>query len=122
MVICQATRLETEKDELLELHRSIVESSIKLSHGLNEALQMASAETSQRQAFMEATAALQAKLTQDLEATETGIRALLGNLMERIESAVDSVVTTATSALARVHNDATSLEKVRVLAILYKYD
>jgi hypothetical protein len=114
MVICQATRLETEKEELLELHRSIVESSIKLSHGLKEALQMASAESSQRQAFMEATAALQAKLTQDLEATETGFRALLGNLMEGIESAVDSVVTAATSALARVHNDATSLERVRV--------
>ncbi|KAF4153854.1 hypothetical protein CNMCM6069_000198 [Aspergillus lentulus] len=111
MVICQATRLETEKEELLELHRSIVESSIKLSHGLKEALQMASAESSQRQAFMEATAALQAKLTQDLEATETGFRALLANLMEGIESAVDSVVTTATTALARVHNDATSLER-----------
>ncbi|KAF4229579.1 hypothetical protein CNMCM6805_001255 [Aspergillus fumigatiaffinis] len=111
MVICQATRLETEKEELLELHHSIVESSIKLSHGLKEALQMASAESSQRQAFMEATAALQAKLTQDLEATETGFRALLGNLMEGIESAVDSVVTAATSALARVHNDATSLER-----------
>lgn len=114
MVICQATRLETEKEELLELHRSIVESSIKLSHGLEEALEMAYAESSQHQAFIEATAALQAKLRQDLEATETGFKALLGNLMEGIKSAVDSGVTTVTSTLARVHNDAASLETVRV--------
>ncbi|KAH1694510.1 hypothetical protein KXX24_002414 [Aspergillus fumigatus] len=110
MVICQATRLETEKEELLELHRSIVESSIKLGHGLEEALEMAYAESSQHQAFIEATAALQAKLRQDLEATETGFKALLGNLMEGIKSAVDSGVTTVTSTLARVHNDAASLE------------
>lgn len=75
---------------------------------------MAYAESSQHQAFIEATAALQAKLRQDLEATETGFKALLGNLMEGIKSAVDSGVTTVTSTLARVHNDAASLETVRV--------
>lgn len=117
VVICQAARIEIEKEELLELHRSTVENTAKLNHGLQEALRNAAAESMRHEAFLREIDDMRAKLNHELGETESYIRRTVANLLHDIESAAHSVVTSATSVLGRVQTEATSLEKVRAYLI-----
>ena len=112
MVICQATRIEKEKEELLDLHKSIFDATLKLRHGLEEALQMAAAESAEQKAFAHAIGALRNKLTCELEETELHFKGFLGAIFRNIELSVGSVVNSVTSTLGRVQSGTTALEKV----------
>ncbi|KAI9925205.1 hypothetical protein MW887_006125 [Aspergillus wentii] len=111
VVICQAARVENEKEELLGLHRSIVESTIKLNDGFQEALRMAADESSQHRAFMHANEVMRARLVHDLEETESRFKYFVANLFHDIESSFDSVMTIMTSVLGRVQTEVTVLGK-----------
>lgn len=112
MVICQAARIENEKEELLDLHRSIIDVTLKLNHGLEEALRMAASESAEQKAFAEAIGAMQNRLARDLEETESHFKGVISGIFHEIESSVESVVTSVTSALGRVQTGAMTLEKV----------
>lgn len=112
MVICQAARTETEKDELLSLHRSIVDSNVKLDEGLRLALQRAAMESAKNEAFFQAVQALQDKLLVDLERNESVLQHIFSRLLHEVEAAIGTVVATVTSSLRRVQNETMSLEKV----------
>jgi hypothetical protein len=112
MVICQASRIENEKEELLELHRFVVESTIKLNHGLQEALRTAAEDSAEHKAFMDVIATMRVRLVHELEESETLFRRAVANVLHDIGSAVDSAVTGVTSIFAKVQMEATALEKV----------
>lgn len=112
MVICQAARMETEKEELLNLYRSIVNSSLRLNTGLQEAVRNAEAEASRHQAFVQAVEALHNKLVQDLDKTESLFKRTFANLLHEIESGLRTVTSSVTSAFNRVQNEAADIEKV----------
>lgn len=112
LVICQATKMETEKDELLNLHRSIVVSNVKLNEGLQLALQNAAMDSARNEAFFQAVQALQDKLLVDLERNESAFQRIFGKLMHEVETGINTVIDTVTSSLRRVKNETTSLEKV----------
>ncbi|KAJ6095904.1 hypothetical protein N7486_006650 [Penicillium sp. IBT 16267x] len=111
MVICQAARMETEKDRLLNLHRSIVDSNVKLNEGLQGALHKAAMDSAKNEAFFQAVQALQDKLLVNLERNESAFQRMFGKLLHDIETGIDTVVTTVTSALGRVQSETSSLEK-----------
>ena len=121
MVICQATRIENEKEELLNLHKSIADVTLKLRHGLGEALRMAAAESAQQKAFAHAVGAMRNKLACEIEETELRFRVVLSGIVHNIELSVGGVVNSVASALGRVHTGTTALEKVCERAfILYQ--
>lgn len=113
VVICQAARIENEKEELLDLHRSIIDVTLKLNHGLEEALRTAAAETAEQEAFAHAVGAMRNKLTRELEDTEIRFKGFINGIFHDAGLSVESFVTSMTSALGRFHTGTVALEKVR---------
>ncbi|PLB55322.1 hypothetical protein P170DRAFT_470736 [Aspergillus steynii IBT 23096] len=111
LVICQAARVESEKNELLELYKSILEASAKLNSGLQEALRMAAAESMQHKAFMETTAIMRARLATELDETHSRFISIFESIFHDIGLGVNSMVGSVNSILSRVQNEAISLEK-----------
>ncbi|KAB8270967.1 hypothetical protein BDV30DRAFT_250276 [Aspergillus minisclerotigenes] len=113
-VICQAARTENEKEELLNLHRSVVEGSNKLNQGLQEALRTAAAESLHHRAFVSEIANMNARLVHDMEETRSHFKAIIEKAFYGIESRAVSIVNTVTSVLGRVQAGVTNLDKVLV--------
>ncbi|KAJ1717224.1 nuclear membrane fusion protein Kar5 [Aspergillus flavus] len=101
-VICQAARTENEKEELLNLHRSVVEGSNKLNQGLQEALRTAAAESLHHRAFVSEISNMNARLVHDMEETRSHFKAMIEKAFYKIESRAVSIVNTVTSVLGRV--------------------
>ncbi|KAE8368643.1 hypothetical protein BDV27DRAFT_167640 [Aspergillus caelatus] len=110
-VICQAARVENEKEELLNLHRSVVEGSNKLNQGLQEALRTAAAESLQHRAFVSEIASMNDRLVHDMEETRSHLKTMIEKAFYEIEARATSVVNTVTSVLGRIQAGATDLDK-----------
>ncbi|RAK77298.1 putative nuclear membrane fusion protein Kar5 [Aspergillus fijiensis CBS 313.89] len=91
VVICQAARDETEKAELLELYRSILNSSAELEHGLHEAVEVAAADLVRQKEFMQAVGIMRSRMRQQLEETDMRLRSTMDRILHGLYAyAVDS--------------------------------
>lgn len=81
---------------------------------------MAAAKSAEQQAFLHAIDAMRNRLVRELEETESHFKRVVKSIVHEIESSVDSVMTSVTSALGRVHTEATGLEKVWNICLLYR--
>lgn len=115
MVICQATRLEMEREELLDLHRAIVETSSKLHQGLQEALYNSALETSQHHTFLEEVRQLQMRLVEEIEGSASVTQSALHKLLRQVHAGLDRISTSVTSVMDQLHREAGTLEKVEFL-------
>lgn len=113
VVICQASRIESEKEELLELHRFVAESTRKLNRGLQEALRMAAEGSARHKEFMDVIAHMRAKLAHELEESESLFKRAIASLLNDVESGVDTAVKGVASIFGRAQVEAAMLEKVR---------
>ncbi|KAI2705075.1 hypothetical protein CBS147317_2027 [Penicillium roqueforti] len=102
LVICHASRIETEKEELIELQRSIAKSSLKLNNGLQEALRNAIAQSAQQQSFIHALQSLQGKIVTDMEATDSVFKRTFGKFLREIEAGIWSLQDSISEALSNV--------------------
>jgi hypothetical protein len=112
LVICQASRIETEKEELLDLHRSIAKSSLKLNNGIHDALRDAAAQSEQQQLFMQAVQVLQEKIVMDMEQTNSLFQRTFGNFLREIELGIGGLQDSISSALFNLRTGTEVLEKV----------
>lgn len=113
IVICQASRIEIEKEELLDLHRSILRSSIKLDEGFHQALRNAAMEASQHETFLQSVQLLQGKLATDMEASQSLFQQTLGGFLRDIELGIERVTAAVASALGHVQSETAVLGQVR---------
>lgn len=113
IVICQASRIEIEKEELLDLHRSILRSSIKLDEGFHQALRNAAMEASQHETFLQSVQLLQGKLATDMEASQSLFQQTLGGFLRDIELGIERVAAAVASALGHVQSETAVLGQVR---------
>ncbi|OQE46437.1 hypothetical protein PENCOP_c001G06990 [Penicillium coprophilum] len=111
LVICHASRMETEKEELIDLHRSIAKSSLKLNNGLQEALQHAAAQSTEQQSFIHAVQSLQERIVTDMEATDSVFRRTLSKFLREIEIGISSLQDSISAALSNVRTGTGALEK-----------
>ncbi|CAI7645181.1 unnamed protein product [Penicillium glandicola] len=111
LVICHASRMETEKDELIDLHRSIANSSLKLNNGLQEALRNATAQSAKQQSFIQAIQSLQEKMVTDMEATDSVFKRTFGKFLREIEAGIWSLQDSISVALSNVKTGTGLLEK-----------
>lgn len=118
MVICQAAGIENEKEELLDLHKSIIHSTFKLNHGLKEALKTASAESAAHGAHINTVNSMREKLSYGLDETESRVKTVLGGIVHDIESSIGSALNSVTSALGSLRTGTEALEKVRIQTCL----
>lgn len=113
LVICHASRIETEKEELIELQRSIAKSSLKLNNGLQEALRNAIAQSAQQQSFIHALQSLQGKIVTDMEATDSVFKRTFGKFLREIEAGIWSLQDSISEALSNVRAGTGVLEGVQ---------
>ncbi|KAJ5513266.1 hypothetical protein N7463_002818 [Penicillium fimorum] len=111
LVICHASRMETEKEELIDLHRSIAKSSLKLTNGLQEALQDAAARSMEQQSFIHAVQSMQEKIVSDMETTDSVFKRTFGKFLREIEAGVSSLQDSISTALSNVRTGTGVLEK-----------
>lgn len=117
VVICQAARIELEKEELLELHRSAVVNTYKLNQGLQEALRDAESDLSRHRAFMSMVDAVRTNLSHELGESESYVKRTASRLLNDIETAVGSVISGIVSTTGKATTEATALETVSVRRI-----
>ncbi|KAJ5776233.1 uncharacterized protein N7511_001244 [Penicillium nucicola] len=110
-IICQASRIEIEKEELLELHRSIAKSSLKLNNGIRNALRDAAAQSEQQQLFMHAVEALQEKTVTGMEQADSLFQRTFGNFLREIELGVGVLEASISSAFLSLRKETGSLEE-----------
>lgn len=113
IIICQAARIENEREELIELHRSIVDSSVKLNRGLQEALKMAAEDSARQRDFVHSVEVMHAQVAQDLEERQSRFRVILDGLFADAETGVTSMFATVKSAFGDVKTEVSAIEKVR---------
>lgn len=118
MIICQASRIEAEKEEMLGLHQSLAKSTAKLDEGLQEALRQAAETSAQHQAFLQTVQALQERLSSELEERGSLLRGLFGKFLNDIEAGFDTVAAAVTSAVGKVQMETSLLSQVRVPQLL----
>ncbi|KZF21091.1 hypothetical protein L228DRAFT_278254 [Xylona heveae TC161] len=70
VIMCQAARAEVEKDELLEIHRTMAGVASEINGALSKTLKVSKAEIHDQKAFAEIVKAFQKSIVQDMEATK----------------------------------------------------
>lgn len=113
LIICQASRMEKEKEELLDLHQSIAKSSLKLSTGLQEALRDAATQHEQQKEFTLAVQRLQEKVVADLDMTDSLFKRLFARFLREFETGINSLQEAIAATLKNVRSGASLLERVR---------
>ncbi|KAL2822838.1 hypothetical protein BDW59DRAFT_163648 [Aspergillus cavernicola] len=111
VVLCQAWRTEIEKEEILELYQTIVKSSIKLKHGLHDALRTAAEDTSSHRAFTQSTELLRKEIMHEMKESISIFQKSFGRVSQNLETQFSSFIETITSALGGLQTGLTSLEK-----------
>ncbi|KAL5336663.1 hypothetical protein BJX70DRAFT_273693 [Aspergillus crustosus] len=111
VVICQAARIENEKDEILELYKNILKSSSSLSDALQAALQTAAEESSSHRAFVQSTKLLRQEMLHETEESTLSLKRIYGKLSQEFEAGYLSVMEAIFSTLGRVHTGVAEVEK-----------
>ncbi|KAJ5093747.1 hypothetical protein N7456_009608 [Penicillium angulare] len=111
MVICQATRMETQKDELLNLHQSIVDSSAKLNNGLKAALQNSDMDSARNKEFLESVQELQKRILAEMEESDLALHDTFVGLLNEVEAGIDTMTALFTSSLSNLQNETANLGK-----------
>jgi Tht1-like nuclear fusion protein len=114
VVICQAARIEVEKEEMLEIHRLLAKNVAKLNLGLHDVLRNAAAESTRHKAFVEIADMMRTNLVRELEESSSKAQSLFSSFLNEIEKAIAFVVKGVMSLLRDVQVDTEKLGKVRV--------
>ncbi|KAL2839630.1 hypothetical protein BJY01DRAFT_257714 [Aspergillus pseudoustus] len=111
VVICQASRAEKEKEEILELYTTLFESSTKMNQGFEDALRMATQESARYRAFAEATDRLTNEILHDMEDSKSSFRSTLKSVSQGLETRLKSFLEAVSSSLGNLQTGVTRLEK-----------
>ncbi|KAL2870328.1 putative nuclear membrane fusion protein Kar5 [Aspergillus lucknowensis] len=111
VVICQASRTEIEKGEILELYNNIAQSSTKLNNGLQEALRRATEESSRYRAFAQSTELWKNEIMREMEDSTSAVRIYFEKMSLGLETQFGSLFQMITSALENVHVGVTDIKK-----------
>ena len=111
-VMCQAARIEIDKDELLNLHKTLTSITFGLANTLNKSLHNAEVEAVQHKKFVDTVDSIRLKLMHDLGNDDLNARSRFSNLFSEIEARFREAAVGATAAMAKVESDATNLQKV----------
>lgn len=115
MVICQAARMEKEKEDLLNLHRSIVDTSEALNNGLQSELAKAAERSLANKKFADAVSELQQSVLsymQDLKSYFQEFHDSARQILSQTRSDIKSTAAQYTSFLENAHEKTIDLNKV----------
>lgn len=112
IVICQAARIEIEKEDMLNLHQSLAKNAENLHSALQSALHDAAVENAQQKVFMEEVHKLRIQLTTELQDDSGRTRSLFTGLLRDFEGILSASVSKTLSFLKNVEEDSFLLSQV----------
>ncbi|GAM34197.1 nuclear membrane fusion protein [Talaromyces pinophilus] len=111
IVICQAARIEIEKEEMLNLHQSLAKNAENLNSALQSALHDAAVENAQQKVFMEEVHKLRNQLTTELQDDSSRTRSLFTGILHDFEGIMSASVSKILSLLKDVEEDSSLLSQ-----------
>ncbi|KAK2754279.1 hypothetical protein FQN54_007159 [Arachnomyces sp. PD_36] len=111
VVMCQAARIEIDKEELLSLHKTLTETTSNLTRELADALQKAAAESSRNIEFVEAVETMRVRLEYDLEESSSFVQGLFSTLFHEVEGVLRNSMNSIVSTLKGAGNHAEALNQ-----------
>lgn len=104
--------MEVEQEEVLNLHRSILKSSIKLDRGLQTALCNAETEAAQHQAFVQAVQVLQEGVVRDIENTQSLFQRTFEKILHEVEAGINTILAAVNASSRQAQAETAVLERV----------
>ncbi|KAI1912682.1 hypothetical protein LOZ12_002640 [Ophidiomyces ophidiicola] len=118
-VMCQASRFEIERDELLKHHRDLAKITFGLSASLNQSLTDASLEALKQRNFLKILDELRLKRVNDLKTTDTLSRENFASFLKGVETQIYKAGMDAKNSMIEILSDAenilSSLDTIRDL-------
>ncbi|KAL1955759.1 hypothetical protein VTO42DRAFT_8157 [Malbranchea cinnamomea] len=118
-IMCQAARIEVERDELLDHHRHLADVTFGLTQSLNQSLKHAASEISRQKKFLEMVEEMRCTLVDDLQKNESTVRELFGRLVADAEAifrvAVSNIQTHLVTTGSNSADIQSSIESIRDL-------
>ncbi|CAD6580993.1 MAG: hypothetical protein ASARMPREDX12_000330 [Alectoria sarmentosa] len=116
MVMCQAARVDIEKDELIKLHKSVVETNADATAALSKATKEFNEfndgfSTQLRSNFALAKQMFQDQLMHDIEVSSSKTRSLTEKLVKGIDTAVQLMLSKMASTVRAIDEDAATLSE-----------
>ncbi|KAI4284743.1 MAG: hypothetical protein L6R38_001199 [Xanthoria sp. 2 TBL-2021] len=111
VVMCQAARIDVEKDNLISLHQSLVNTTSGASSVLMRALASANKALLEQKQFATEVEQFQQQLMQDLEASKAHTQSYLRSMMKNIESALQSTIKPFSEMMKKVETEANEVQE-----------
>ncbi|KAL8993386.1 MAG: hypothetical protein Q9169_006389 [Polycauliona sp. 2 TL-2023] len=111
VIMCQAARIDVEKDNLVQLHQSLVDTTSGASSALTRALAAANKALLDQKRFATEVEHFQQQLIHDLEASKAQTQSYFRNLMKNLDSALQSTIKPFTDKMKKVATEADEVQK-----------
>lgn len=111
-IMCQAARIEVERDELLNHHRKLVDVTFGLGQSLNQSLSDAKFEAEKQRAFLVTVDEMRLRLMNEMKDNESMTRHLFEAMVTDIEAAVQKAVANLQAHYSTAESSATILSEV----------
>ncbi|KAL8699775.1 MAG: hypothetical protein Q9224_001265 [Gallowayella concinna] len=113
VIMCQAARIDVEKDDLIKLHQSLLDTTAGADATLVRALATVNEALMKQKKFGTEVDQFQQQLMHDLKATKADAQSYLGSLTKNMESAFQSMIKQFSEKMKRVETEGDKLETVR---------
>ncbi|KAL8767090.1 MAG: hypothetical protein Q9209_006317 [Squamulea sp. 1 TL-2023] len=111
VIMCQAARIDVDKDDLIKLHKSLINTTADANSALMRALATANEALLKQRQFGTEVERFQQQLTQDLEASKTKTQSYLRTLMKNIESTLQNTIKSFADKVKKVETEAENVQK-----------
>lgn len=118
IIICQAARIEIEKEEMINIQQSLSKTTADLNSALQAALHDAASENAQNKAFMETVYELRNQLKTELQEERSQAKKHFASLLHDFESTLGMSASNVLSLLSSVEADTAALTQVRITFLL----
>lgn len=112
VVMCQAARIEVEKGELLDLHRSLTGITSHINKNLADALRRAAEDVLAQEQFLERVQVLRAQELRDMQQDHQATRGLFNGLFQDLESSLGNIMSGILASMKDADADISDLRKV----------
>ncbi|KAL8895415.1 MAG: hypothetical protein Q9192_003650 [Flavoplaca navasiana] len=106
IVMCQAARIDIEKDNLIRLHESLINTTSGASSALTQAVLAVNKALLEQKQFATEVEQFQQQLMYDLELSKAQTQSYLRNFMNNVESAIQGTIKLFSEKMRKVETEA----------------
>lgn len=111
VVMCQAARMHVEKDDLIKLHKTMVDTTSDANAALVQAIATANEAMARQAQFGKEVNLFQQQIMRDLESSRTETQSYIGHLMKHVDSTLQGIIKHLSTKLTNVKSEANNVEE-----------